>query len=127
MRGRRTGAALLIMLLLQVLLLTACSESGKTQVRVTPVRSETSRALPPETSAQTEPGAVPAPLTPEPVQESPAASITQTYVLNTNTKKFHLPDCEAVGKMKEGNTLTVETTRDAILDAGFAPCGICNP
>ena len=49
------------------------------------------------------------------------------YVLNTNTMKFHYPDCSSVGKMKDSNRQDVEMTRDEAINAGYSPCGKCKP
>ena len=50
-----------------------------------------------------------------------------TYVLNTNTKKFHKPDCKSVKKMKEKNKGSFTGTRDAVIAQGYDPCGNCHP
>ena len=50
-----------------------------------------------------------------------------TYILNTNTGKFHYPDCRSVGDMKEKNKQEVEATREEIIERGFSPCGNCKP
>lgn len=50
-----------------------------------------------------------------------------SYVLNTNTKKFHLPSCASVSDMKEKNKKEVNWSRDDIIDAGYDPCKRCNP
>ena len=52
---------------------------------------------------------------------------TITYVLNTNTKKFHYPDCYSVDQMKDKNKKIEETTREALIERGYDPCGNCNP
>ena len=39
-----------------------------------------------------------------------------TYVLNTNTKKFHLPNCSSVRDMKDKNKKEVSCSRDEIID-----------
>ena len=52
---------------------------------------------------------------------------TQSYVLNTNTMKFHHPGCRATKNMKDYNRQDVEATRDDVISRGYAPCGICNP
>lgn len=49
------------------------------------------------------------------------------YVLNTNTGKFHLPDCPSVGDMKEENRQDYTGSREALVAQGYAPCGVCNP
>ena len=59
--------------------------------------------------------------------EPTAEEQVQTYVLNTNTKKFHKPECSSVDDMKEKNTLIEETTRSEIIDKGYKACKRCNP
>lgn len=49
------------------------------------------------------------------------------YVLNTNTKKFHLPSCSSVKDMKDKNKKEVSCSRDEVIDMGYVPCKRCNP
>ena len=49
------------------------------------------------------------------------------YVLNTNSKKFHRPDCSSVGQMSAKNREDVEDTRDNLIANGYDPCKRCNP
>ena len=49
------------------------------------------------------------------------------YVLNTNSKKFHYPDCRSVGQMKASNRKDFSGTRDEVIAMGYDPCGICHP
>ena len=51
----------------------------------------------------------------------------RTYILNTNTKKFHLTDCSSVSKMSDKNKKEVVDSRDNIINKGYQPCKICNP
>ena len=51
----------------------------------------------------------------------------QTYILNTNTHKFHYPSCSSVGDMKESNKKTYTGSRDDLIAQGYDPCGRCNP
>ena len=51
----------------------------------------------------------------------------QTYILNTNTGKFHYPDCSSVDQMKEKNKREYTGTRDDLIDQGYDPCGRCKP
>lgn len=51
----------------------------------------------------------------------------ETYILNTNTRRFHYSTCRSVGQMSEKNKKTVSLGRDAILADGYRPCGICKP
>lgn len=60
-------------------------------------------------------------------QASSTASTEQSYVLNTNSKKFHTPGCSAVSRMKEANKKAYTGTRDALFAQGYTPCGICKP
>ena len=50
-----------------------------------------------------------------------------TYVLNTNTKKFHYPYCGSVTSMKESNKKETNETREELINQGYKPCGSCNP
>lgn len=49
------------------------------------------------------------------------------YILNTNTKKFHLPDCSSVTDMDEDNREGFSGNREELIDMGYEPCGRCNP
>ena len=51
----------------------------------------------------------------------------QNYILNTNTHKFHYPDCGSVKKMADKNKEEFYGTREEAIDAGYTPCGKCNP
>lgn len=51
----------------------------------------------------------------------------KSYVLNTNTKKFHVPGCSSVNKMKAANRQDVESTRSDLIAQGYQPCQKCNP
>lgn len=50
-----------------------------------------------------------------------------TYILNTNTKKFHIPSCKSVKQMSEKNKKEVTMNRQEIIDMGYDPCKNCNP
>ncbi len=83
-------------------------------------------AAPSETAAPAaapEPEAVPA----ANEQPAPEAVATHSYVLNTNSHKFHYPDCASVSRMKEHNKSYVDATRDEVIARGYSPCGNCLP
>ena len=92
----------------------------------------------PEPTATPEPTEVPTPeptATPEPT-EAPTPELTATpepvsvgitYVLNTNTKKFHYEGCRSVKQMKEKNKAYHVGTREECIDMGYDPCGNCHP
>lgn len=50
-----------------------------------------------------------------------------TYILNTNTKKFHYPACSSVDQMAEKNKQVYSGSRDEIIAMGYDPCKRCNP
>ncbi len=50
-----------------------------------------------------------------------------TYVCNTNSYRFHYPDCESVSKMKEHNKWENSCTREELMELGYKPCGNCKP
>lgn len=50
-----------------------------------------------------------------------------SYILNTNTKKFHYPNCASVNRMSESNKKSFYGTRDEIIVQGYVPCKNCNP
>ena len=51
----------------------------------------------------------------------------QTYVLNTNTHRFHYPYCSSVSAMKEKNKQVFEGTREEVIEQGYQPCVVCKP
>ena len=54
-------------------------------------------------------------------------SDSRTYILNTNTKKFHLPNCSSVTKIKDSNKEEYTGFRDDVINRGYEPCKKCNP
>jgi len=50
-----------------------------------------------------------------------------TYIINTNSGRFHLPECQSVQDMKEKNRKEFFGTREELIEAGYKPCGRCNP
>lgn len=50
-----------------------------------------------------------------------------TYILNTSTHKFHLPDCAGAADIKEKNRQEYTGTRDELISDGYEPCGRCHP
>lgn len=51
----------------------------------------------------------------------------QTYILNTNTHKYHKPSCPSAEKMKEENKETYTGTGAELQAEGYEPCGSCKP
>lgn len=55
------------------------------------------------------------------------SDVNVTYVLNTNTKKFHHPNCRSVSQMSQKNRSDTTLSRDKIIAQGYSPCGNCKP
>lgn len=75
---------------------------------------------------------VPQPETDTAVQITPESSAPQesqqtTYVLNTNTMKFHYLTCSSVDDMKEKNKQIYTGSREEVINMGYVPCKRCNP
>ncbi len=91
----------------------------------------------PEPIPEPEPETIPEPILepePEPIPDpgpdrepDPEPSPAATYILNTNTKKFHRPDCSSVSTIKEKNKQEYTGPRDDLIAQGYAPCKRCNP
>ena len=62
---------------------------------------------------------------PEPQQSTPQSQCD--YVLNTNTKKFHLPSCSSADDIKATNRQEYSGNRDDLIAQGYVPCKRCDP
>lgn len=56
-----------------------------------------------------------------------AEANVQTYVLNTNTKKFHKESCNSAKSMEASNKKIYTGSRQEIIDMGYEACGVCKP
>lgn len=59
-------------------------------------------------------------------ETSDSANI-QTYILNTNTKKFHKESCSSAQNMKLSNRQAYTGKRQELIDKGYEPCSVCKP
>ena len=50
-----------------------------------------------------------------------------TYILNTNSHKFHDPDCAGVASMSDANRQEYSGSREELIAQGYTPCGQCDP
>ena len=50
-----------------------------------------------------------------------------TYILNTNSHKFHYQNCSYVSTMNEANKKVYNGSRDSVIAMGYTPCSRCNP
>ncbi len=64
-----------------------------------------------------------------PAPSAPGAAVPAgtSYVLNTNSHKFHYPSCPSVDDMSAKNKQFFTGTRDEVIAMGYSPCGRCNP
>lgn len=62
-------------------------------------------------------------------QPEPSEPVSQgtTYILNTNTHKFHYPSCSSVDQMSDKNKQEYTGSRDDLIAQGYDPCKRCNP
>lgn len=61
------------------------------------------------------------------IQETSQFTGEQTYIVNENTKKFHLPSCSSVKDMNSGNKREFTGDRQELLDEGYSACKTCHP
>lgn len=50
-----------------------------------------------------------------------------SYILNTNSGRFHLPDCSGAANMSEKNKQVVTASRADMIAQGYTPCSQCKP
>ncbi|MEE0944002.1 MAG: DNA/RNA non-specific endonuclease [Clostridia bacterium] len=49
------------------------------------------------------------------------------YVINTNSKRVHMPDCASVGDINEKNRKSYHGYLEDLLNGGYKACKSCNP
>lgn len=59
--------------------------------------------------------------------ETEETSGNTTYIVNTNTGKFHYPSCSSVSDIKPENKNKVSGTREEMIEMGYDACKKCNP
>lgn len=59
--------------------------------------------------------------------QSAQSSLGYDYVVNTNSKKFHKPDCSSVKQITDADCLMLSGSRQDMLNQGYNPCGRCKP
>ncbi len=65
--------------------------------------------------------------TAEESSQTDGMSISREYIVNENTKKFHLPECKSAASIKEENRRNYTGTREELIQMGYEPCQSCNP
>jgi len=63
----------------------------------------------------------------EPTQPTETQPVGESYVLNTNSMKFHETTCRYAQSISESNRLDYTGTREEVIEKGYAPCKVCNP
>ncbi len=63
----------------------------------------------------------------DPDSSSDGENTETIYVLNTNTKKFHSPDCASADKISDENREETSKSREELIAEGYSPCGNCKP
>lgn len=64
-----------------------------------------------------------------PTDDEPEDEVTGeiTYVLNTNSKKFHKPSCSHAKNLTGENRKETDKSREEVIADGYSPCGTCKP
>ena len=104
--------------------ITAEEDSGGGPV-IYRIAEETEAVSESENASVTE---APAEAAEDPVEDAPASSERGAgivYVVNTKTKKIHLPDCASVADIKEANRGETEDP-ESLLESGYAWCKRCH-
>ena len=70
--------------------------------------------------------ASPASPMPAAASETPATgSVTETYILNSSSKKFHRPGCRVASAIRPNCRLISTESREALIRKGYRPCRLC--
>lgn len=141
----RRSIALLLVVALMVFLFAGCATEPVVEttaptkapppvVKQEPTSATTEPTIPtttapPETTTPPETAApeTTAPATTAPTEPEETQPKGTTYILNTNTKKFHYPSCSSADDIKATNRDTYVGTRQELIDRGYSPCGRCDP
>lgn len=101
--------------------ITFTSDGTKVTAKTQKTASDDKIFSPGSTSQETTP-----PANTEKPSETPSSEGT-TYILNTNTMKFHYPRCSSADSISENNRAEYTGKRDELIDKGYSPCGRCHP
>jgi hypothetical protein len=63
----------------------------------------------------------------EPSTEDSSEDITYTYILNTKSKKIHLPSCSGAATISEANRQEFNGDLNELISQGYKACGTCKP
>lgn len=88
-------------------------DTGKSNGRTSSAQSQDESAASKQSAAKSKP--------------TTTDEVNTTYILNTNTGKFHKLDCSSVSDITPDNLQDYEGSREALLAEGYSPCGSCKP
>ena len=57
----------------------------------------------------------------------PSVESAATYILNTNSMKFHYASCQWAEKISQKNRQEYNGSREELISQGYSPCGSCHP
>ena len=60
-------------------------------------------------------------------EQSPQQEEEITYILNTKSQRFHLPDCSGAASTSQQNKQSTTLDRQTLIEQGYTPCGQCKP
>ena len=116
--GRKAGEA-------DIVIDYADGDSHLDESALAAAEEETAKAG--NTGADAQNGPEPESLSPQPADDPEPVPAGTDYILNTNTGKFHYPDCRSVRQMAEKNKQVYNGSRDEVIGMGYVPCKNCNP
>ncbi len=61
------------------------------------------------------------------IEDNKNDGVAREYVLNTNSKKIHYPQCSSVYDIGKNNKKIYTGTIEELINKGYKPCGICKP
>lgn len=107
---------------------TALDNTTTTTAQITtPTSPTTTTATTTTTTSTTTTVTITTPTTTTVTTTQTTKSQGTTYILNTNTKKFHYPSCSSVKQMKESNKKEYTGDRADVISQGYNPCKRCHP
>ena len=102
---------------------TTTTKATTSTTKATTTTTEATTTAVETTMAATEP---PAPAQEETPAEQPAANVF-TYIINTDSGKFHYLSCSRAKEISDANRSEYTGTRDDLIAQGYDPCGTCKP
>ena len=110
-----------------VLFCVYCYATGDSELSTEPAQTESDLEEGTVTDQETSPTIETAPVDATLQPASNNQNSEESYVLNTNTHKFHKPGCSSVKTIKDENRQDYTGNRSDIISMGYEPCKKCNP